>query len=50
MKTLASASQLQYYTLIVNVARSWEIGVALGRATGIARPALPSTVAKNRAC
>jgi len=34
----------------VNVARSWEIGVALGRETGIARPALPSTVARNRAC
>jgi len=38
------------HTLIVNVARSWEIGVARGRETGIARPALPSTVARNRAC
>jgi len=38
------------HTLIVNVARSWEMGVALGRVAGMARPALPSTVARKRAC
>jgi hypothetical protein len=38
------------HTLIVNVARSWEMGVARVRVTGMARPALPSTVARNRAC
>jgi hypothetical protein len=37
-------------TLIVNVARSCEMGVALGRIAGMERPALPSTVARNRAC
>lgn len=37
-------------TLMVNVALSCEIGVAFDRETGIERPVLPSTVAKNRAC
>lgn len=37
-------------TLIVNVALSWDTGVARGRVTGIVRPALPSTVARVRTC
>lgn len=45
-----SVTSLSEHTLIVNVARSCEIGVALALRGGITRPVLPSTVAMDRAC